>query len=113
MLVAVAAGIFAVPVAHSLCACGMEDPSSESARAAALLADDFHQSAQQMVIVVSTAQGYRSDAARQVGEQIVDELTRSPHVTAVTSAWTAPSAGLAGPRQRRRPLRADRGRDLR
>jgi RND superfamily putative drug exporter len=96
MLVAVAAGIFAVPVAHSLCACGMEDPSSESSRATAMLANDFHQSAQQMVIAVSSAQGYRSDAARRVGEQISDTLTRSPHVTSVTSAWTAPPARLAG-----------------
>ncbi|SBS76103.1 MmpL domain-containing protein [uncultured Mycobacterium sp.] len=96
VLVAVAAGIFAVPVAHSLCACGMEDPSSESARAIALLANDFHQSAQQIVIVVSTAQGYRSVAARQVGEEITGELARSPHVTTVTSAWTAPPASLAG-----------------
>jgi RND superfamily putative drug exporter len=96
MLVAVAAGIFAVPVAHSLCACGMEDPSSESARAAMLLAKNFHQSAQQMVIVVSTAQGFRSDAARQVGEQILDALAQSPHVITVTSAWTAPPASLAG-----------------
>jgi RND superfamily putative drug exporter len=60
-----------------------------------MLANDFHQSAQQMVIVVSTAQGYRSDAARRVGEQIADTLTRSPHVTSVTSAWTAPPASLA------------------
>lgn len=97
LLVAIAAGILAVPVAHSLCACGMEDPSSESARATAMLADDFDQSAQQLVIVVSTDQGYLSDAARRVGERIVDEFTRSPHVRAVTSAWTAaPSAALPG-----------------
>ncbi|WP_445167761.1 MMPL family transporter [Mycolicibacterium sp. Dal123E01] len=96
MLVAIAAAIVAVPVARSLCACGMEDPASESARATAMLADDFGQSPQQMVIVVSTAQGYRSDAARRVGEEIAGELTRSPHVTAVTSAWTPPPAGLAG-----------------
>ena len=94
-LVAIAAAIFAVPVTHSLCACGMEDPSSESSRATAMLANDFHQSAQQLVIVVSSAQGYRSDAARHVGEEIVDTLTRSPHVTAVTSAWTAPPASPA------------------
>jgi len=96
MLVAVAAGIFAVPVAHSLCACGMEDPSSESARATTLLANDFHQSPHQLVIVVSTAQGYRSPAARRVGEEIADELTRSPHVTSVTSAWTATAADRTG-----------------
>lgn len=96
MLVAVAAGIVAVPVAHSLCACGMDDPSSESARATSMLANTFHQSAQQMILIISTEQGYRSVAARQVGEQIADELTRSPHVTSVTSAWTATGAGLAG-----------------
>jgi hypothetical protein len=40
-LVAVAAGIFGVPVAKSLCACGFEDPSSESAKAKGLLTDKF------------------------------------------------------------------------
>ena len=39
VLVAVAAGIFGVPVAKSLCACGFEDPSSESAQATQLMTD--------------------------------------------------------------------------
>lgn len=94
-LVAVAAGIFGVPVAQSLCACGFEDPSAESARAAALLTDEFGQGTLQLVIVVSSPAGYHSDKARAVGEEIVGELDRSPHVAAVTSAWTAPSPGAA------------------
>jgi RND superfamily putative drug exporter len=95
-LVAVAAAIFGVPVAKSLCACGFEDPSAESARATALLTDDFGQGTSQMVIVVSTPQDYRSEPARRAGEAVVAELERSPHVATVTSAWTAPPAGAAG-----------------
>src|SRR5258705_12452767 len=41
-LVAVAAGIFGVPVAKSPGACGFEDPAAESAKAQELLTDKFH-----------------------------------------------------------------------
>ena len=52
-LVAVVAGIFGVPVAKSLCACGFEDPSSESAKAKELLTDKFDKGDVQIVIVLS------------------------------------------------------------
>ena len=90
-LVAVAAGIFGVPVAKSLCACGFEDPSSESAKAKELLTDKFHMGDVQMVIVVSAPDGANGGAARAVGTELVDELRRSPHVASVTSLWTAPA----------------------
>lgn len=96
ILIAVAAGFLAFPVARSLCACGMDDPASESARATALLTDNFHHSAQQMVIVVESDQGYRSEASSSIGTEIADTLARSPHVTSVTSAWTVPPGGLTG-----------------
>ena len=95
-LVAVAAGIFGVPVAKSLCACGFEDPSSESAHAKALLKDKFGVGDVQMVITVSAADGADSAAASAVGTELVDELTRSPHVASVTSLWTAPEPERAG-----------------
>ena len=94
-LVTVAAGIFGVPVAKTLCACGFEDPTSESARATQLMVDKFDQGDAQMLIVVSTADGYRSGPARAVGTDIVEQLERSPHVTTVTSAWTAPPPAVA------------------
>ena len=89
-LVAVAAGIFGVPVAKSLCACGFEDPSSESAKAKELLTDKFDVGDVQLVIVVSSPDGADGAAARAVGTDLVDELMRSPHVASVTSLWTAP-----------------------
>lgn len=89
-LVAIATGIFGVPVAKSLCACGLEDPSSESAQAKDLLTNKFGVGDVQMVITVSAADGADSAAARAVGTELADELARSPHVTSVTSLWTAP-----------------------
>jgi putative drug exporter of the RND superfamily len=90
-LVAVAAGIFGVPVARSLCACGFEDPSSESAAARQLLTDKFGTGDVQLVILVSAPDGANGGAARAVGSDIVDALKRSPHVDSVTSLWTAPA----------------------
>ena len=112
-LVAVAAGIFGVPVAKSLCACGFEDPSSESAQATQLLTDKFGVGDVQMVIVVSAPDGADGGAARAVGTELVDDLMRSPHVTSVTSAWTAPDSGARRLGQQGRPVRPDRGRDRR
>ena len=89
-LVAVAAGIFGVPVAKSLCACGFEDPASESAKAQQLLTDKFHVGDVQLVIVVSAPGGANGSAASTVGTDLVDDLKASPHVTSVTSLWTAP-----------------------
>jgi len=94
LLVAAVAGFFGVPVAKTLCACGFEDPAAESSRAAQMLTDDFGQGDSQLVVVVTGPQGYRSEATRRVGEQILDLLRRSPSVATVTSAWTAP-AGTA------------------
>ena len=90
-LVLVGAAIFGMPVAKSLSAGGFQDPSSESSRAVRLLTDKFGQSDQQMLIVVTAPGGARSDQARQVGTDIVDQLKRSPFVLNVTS-WTVPSS---------------------
>jgi uncharacterized membrane protein YdfJ with MMPL/SSD domain len=94
-LLMVAAGIFGVPVAKSLSAGGFQDPSSESARATGILVDKFGQGDVQLLFVVSAPGGVQSAAARTVGTQIADELTRSAHVTSVTSAWTAPPGAAA------------------
>lgn len=96
VLVTIAAAIVGIPVANTLCACGFEDPTSESARATALLTDTFGQGDVQMIFVVSDPDGYGSDAARATGLGIVDQLKRSPDVTTVASAWTAPAGATAG-----------------
>jgi uncharacterized membrane protein YdfJ with MMPL/SSD domain len=96
-LVMVVAGIFGIPVAKSLSAGGLQDPTSESARASKLLTDKFGQGDVQLLFVVSARDGVTNTAARAVGTDIADQLSRSAHVTSVTSAWTAPpAAALAG-----------------
>ena len=95
-LVTVAAAIFGIPVAKTLCACGFEDPTSESARATALLADKFDEGGPELIFVVSDPNGFGSDTARAVGLGIVDELERSPEIATVASAWTVPAAETAG-----------------
>jgi putative drug exporter of the RND superfamily len=93
LLVTIAAGFFGAPVAKSLCACGFEDPAAESSRAAQLLTDDFGQGDSQLLIIVTAPDGYRSDAARRVGEQVTALLARSPYVATIASPWTsAPQA---------------------
>ncbi|WP_422746479.1 MMPL family transporter [Mycobacterium sp. WMMD1722] len=91
-VIAAAAALFGVPVAKSLCACGFDDPSAESARATALLTEGFGQGSTQLLISVSSPAGHRSDNARRVAEEIIGELDRSPDVVTVDSAWTAPAA---------------------
>jgi uncharacterized membrane protein YdfJ with MMPL/SSD domain len=91
----VVAGIFGIPVAKSLSAGGLQDPTSESARATKLLTDKFGQGDVQLLFVVSARDGITSTAVRAVGTDIADQLSRSAHVTSVTSAWTAPPAAAA------------------
>ncbi|CAN5867662.1 MMPL family transporter [soil metagenome] len=86
----VALGIFGIPVANSLSAGGFQDPTSESARAAKILIDKFSQGDMQLLLIVTTPDGVTGPAAKAVGTEIADQLSQSPHVTSVTSAWTAP-----------------------
>ena len=59
-LVTIAAGLFGVPVAKTLCACGFEDPTSESAIATKVMTDKFGQGDSQLLIVVTSPDGYQS-----------------------------------------------------
>ena len=93
-LVMVAAGIFGVPVAKSLSAGGFQDPTSESAKATALLAEKFDRGDMQLVLSVT---GERPDSpeARAIATDIVAQLSSSPYVVEVSSAWTAPPPAAA------------------
>jgi len=90
VLLMVATALIGIPVVNSLSAGGFQDPTSESAAAGRLLAEKFGHSDQQLLITVSAPDGATSGPARRAGTDIVDHLTRSPHVTGVTSAWTSP-----------------------
>ncbi|MBJ7383526.1 MAG: MMPL family transporter [Mycolicibacterium sp.] len=95
-MITVAAAIFGVPVAKSLCACGFEDPASESATASRMLVEKFDHGDAQLLLVVGSPDGYRSPAAEATAGRIVDELSRSEHVATVGSAWTSPPPVAAG-----------------
>jgi uncharacterized membrane protein YdfJ with MMPL/SSD domain len=86
----VAAGIYGLPVAKSLSAGGFQDPTSESARATQLLTDKFGQGDLQLLITVCAPDGFASGPARAAGIDIAGQLSRSPHVPGVASAWTVP-----------------------
>jgi putative drug exporter of the RND superfamily len=90
LLVMVGAGIFGIPVAKSLSAGGLYDPTSESWQAARLLSEKFSQGDMHMVIAVTSEAGAESPAARAVGADLVRQLQASSHVADVNSAWTAP-----------------------
>ncbi|HEX7323194.1 MAG TPA: MMPL family transporter [Mycobacterium sp.] len=92
VLVLIGSAIFGAPVAERLSAGGFQDPASESARAAQVLADKFGQSGQQMLITVTAPDGATSGPARAVGTDIVDHLQASPWVYRVSSPWTTSPA---------------------
>jgi RND superfamily putative drug exporter len=94
-VVMVAAGVFGIPVTQSLSAGGFQDPGSESAQAARVLADKFDRGDMEMVISVSTDAGARSGAAEAVGADIVRRLDADPAVAGITSAWTAPPSAAS------------------
>lgn len=94
-LATVLLALFGVPVANRLCACGFQDPTSESTHATQLLTERFDQGDVQLLIVVTAPDGATSASARAAGTDIVDQLHRSPHVATVTSAWTAPPPAAA------------------
>lgn len=91
LLIMVSAAIFGIPVTKSLSAGGFRDPTSESWQATRLLSDKFGQGDMQMILAVTSDAGVRSEAARATGADLVAQLRSSPFVTAVQSAWTAPT----------------------
>src|SRR5208283_1122682 len=90
LLVMVAAAVFGIPAATSLSGGGFLDPTSESARAAAVLAEKFHQGDMGLMLLVSSESGVSDGPARIVGTDIVRQLAHSPFVAQVTSPWDTP-----------------------
>ncbi|HZA11515.1 MMPL family transporter [Mycobacterium sp.] len=90
LLVLIGAAVFGIPVTKSLSAGGFQDPSSESAQGATLLADKFHQGDMEMLITVSSEPGAYAEPARAVGTHIVQQLEQSPYVAHVESPWSTP-----------------------
>ena len=95
VLVMIGAAAFGIPVANSLSAGGFQDPTSESAKAAQLLADKFEQSDLQLLFTVTAEEGASSAQARDTGLDIVNRLKESPYVLSLVSPWTSPPAAAA------------------
>jgi len=89
LLFMVGSAIFGVPCVKTLAGGGFQDPGSESARATALLAEKFHRTDTQMLIMLSSQAGAESAAVRSVGTYIVGRLDISPYVAYVVSPWKA------------------------
>lgn len=80
LLIAAAAGVFGVPVAKSLCACGFEDPTSESAIAKQLLTDKFDAGDVQLLLLVGGA----GERLGTVVGQLAADVAAAPHVVSVS-----------------------------
>lgn len=89
-LLVLAMGIFGVPVARHLSPSGFQDPDAQSSRAATVLTEKFGQGDVPLQIVITAPDRFDSPKARAVANEVIDELKRSGHVAAITSAWTSP-----------------------
>ncbi len=86
-LVMIAAAVFGIPAAGSLSGGGFLDPTSESARASTLLADEFHQGDMELVLLVSSENGVKAGPGHLVGTDLTRQLAESPFVSQVASPW--------------------------
>jgi putative drug exporter of the RND superfamily len=89
LLVMAGTAIFGVPCVKSLAGGGFQDPGSESAQAAALLANKFHRTDSQLLIMLSAPDAAGPAAVREVGTGIVARLNSSPYVAHLVSPWHA------------------------
>lgn len=94
LLVMGIAAVFGIPAAASLSGGGFLDPTAESARAAAVLAEKFHQGDMEMTLLVTSQSGVDNGPARSVGTDIVRQLAQSPFVAQVASPWDTPQPGM-------------------
>ncbi len=95
-LLAVLIGGFGIPVADKLSPSGFADPTAESSRAARALTDKFGQGDVPLVLVVTGPDRYDSPRARAAATGIIDTLTGSGHVAAISSPWTLPVPAADG-----------------
>ncbi|RKT03028.1 RND superfamily putative drug exporter [Streptomyces sp. 3211.6] len=85
----VLSAVFGAGAAGRLKSQGYDDPRSESSRAARLLAE--HAGAEPNLVLVARARTGSVDdpAARRAGEALTARLAAEPHVSGVTSYWSA------------------------
>src|SRR5690242_10585801 len=92
VLLIIGCAVFGVPVATNLSGGGFRDPTSESARASAILADTFGRPDMQFLLLVSSERGVRDPQVEAVGTDIVNQLKTTPDVAFVESPWGVPDS---------------------
>ncbi|MEU1810551.1 MMPL family transporter [Micromonospora aurantiaca (nom. illeg.)] len=88
VVLAVVGGVASATLFDKLTAGGLADPGAESGRAAQVL-EAAGQGPPNLTLVVSTPSGVDSAAAVSAGTALSNRLAAEPHVTNVTSYWTA------------------------
>ena len=90
LLLLIGAGLLSATVMDTLSAAGFRDEASESWDVSQVLTQDFDRGDLQLIITVRADAGAQSDAARNVGTDLVRQLDSHDFVAGVQSAWTAP-----------------------
>ncbi len=85
----IVAGVVGSQVFGALASAGYNDPGSESARAAAVLAEEFGTSEPILVMAVTAADGVDDPAASAGARALVAEIEGTPGVADVVSYWTS------------------------
>ncbi|MGA5301842.1 MMPL family transporter [Nucisporomicrobium flavum] len=88
VVLALAGGVASMTLFDKLTAGGLADPGAESGRAAQVL-EAAGQGPPNLTLVVGAASGVDSAAAVNAGTALSNRLAAEPHVTNVTSYWTA------------------------
>ncbi|SOJ56373.1 Trehalose monomycolate exporter MmpL3 [Mycobacterium simulans] len=97
VLFLLAAGIFGAPVSTQLPAGGYDDPGSESAKAQAILANDFHAGGMPIVFEITDPGGVDAPAARARAQTVLAALHDSRYAQQISSYWSASMSGLSEP----------------
>src|SRR5579862_8650960 len=82
-------GVFGWSASRHLSQGGFDAPGSESGRAAAVLADQFHSGAPNLVLLVTARRGsVDSPPVAAAGSALARRLAAEPHVANVESYWS-------------------------
>lgn len=87
VLFVMAAAVFGISAASRLSPGGFLAPASESARAAATLAQKFDRGDMDLVLLVSSAGGAKDAPAQAVGTDIVRQVSAFMHVLGGLNWW--------------------------
>ncbi|OSC41572.1 MMPL family transporter [Mycobacterium decipiens] len=92
LLLLLAAGIFDALMSAQLPAGGYDDPGSESAKAQAILTDDFNAGGMPIVFEITDPSTVNAPAARASAQAVLEALHNSRYAQQISSYWSASPA---------------------